>query len=239
MNRKWISQLPISHRGLFNNKTIPENSIKAFQNSIDNRYAIELDVRITKDNKIVVFHDANLKRMCGVSKKVSKCTYEDLRKYKLLDTNEHIPLLNDVLKLTEDKVGLLVEIKCGLGYVKISKHVHQILKKYKGDYAIQSFSPFCVKWFERHAPEITRGQLATKSDIYFPTSKFFEKLRFFNYNKPDFISYGINYLPNKYIDKILKENKSCLLIAWTIKNDEQKQKAQKHCDNYIFDHIRP
>ena len=51
----WITKTPIAHRGL-HNKDIPENSLSAFKNAIEHGYAIEIDLQITKDNKIIVFH---------------------------------------------------------------------------------------------------------------------------------------------------------------------------------------
>ena len=69
-----------AHRGLHDNKTdAPENSAKAMQLAVENGYGIELDVQLTKDEKVVVFHDATLKRMCGVDAKVNSMTYEELK----------------------------------------------------------------------------------------------------------------------------------------------------------------
>lgn len=67
---EFLSHCLIAHRGYYNNKKgIPENSVLVFKKAIDNNYLIELDVRLTKDQKLVVFHDDNLKRVCGVNKK--------------------------------------------------------------------------------------------------------------------------------------------------------------------------
>ena len=60
----------IAHRGAFNNIDIPENSLLAFKKAIDMKWDIELDVQLTKDNVLVVFHDEDLKRMTGISKKI-------------------------------------------------------------------------------------------------------------------------------------------------------------------------
>ena len=50
-----------AHRGLFDNKKIVENTISAFKRALLDNFNIELDIRVTKDNKIVVFHDNNIK----------------------------------------------------------------------------------------------------------------------------------------------------------------------------------
>lgn len=60
----------IAHRGLFDNHSeAPENSLAAFRKAVDQGFGIELDVQLTKDGKLVVFHDFDLKRMCGIHKK--------------------------------------------------------------------------------------------------------------------------------------------------------------------------
>ena len=56
----------IAHRGVHNNVDIPENSILSYKIALDKNYGIEFDVHISKDDKLVVFHDDNLKRMTSI-----------------------------------------------------------------------------------------------------------------------------------------------------------------------------
>ena len=58
----WVIKNPIAHRGLHNFE-LPENSLPAFENSVAHGFAIELDIRLTDDQKIIVFHDEKLSRM--------------------------------------------------------------------------------------------------------------------------------------------------------------------------------
>ena len=68
-NISFLKDKLIAHRGDHDIKNkIPENSIPAFKKAINNNYTIELDVHLTKDNKIVVFHDNTLKRVCNINK---------------------------------------------------------------------------------------------------------------------------------------------------------------------------
>ena len=60
--------------------------------AVDNGYGIELDVQITKDMVPVVFHDNDLKRACGVNKKISEIEYKDLAKYRLFKSKKKYPL---------------------------------------------------------------------------------------------------------------------------------------------------
>ena len=96
----------IAHRGVFDNKSVPENSMLSFKNAIKYNYPIELDVQLTKDNKLVVFHDDNLLRMTGYDKLLQEANYSEISNLKLLNANENIPTFNEVLKLINNRVFL-------------------------------------------------------------------------------------------------------------------------------------
>ena len=111
-NKFRFFDLPViyCHRGFFDNENIPENSLSAFRKSAEKELAVELDVRPTKDGKIVVFHDGNLKRMCGVDKSVSEMTFEELSELRLFGTEEKIPLFTEVMEACAG-VPIYCEIK--------------------------------------------------------------------------------------------------------------------------------
>lgn len=96
-NKFRIFNLPTvyCHRGYFDNEEIPENSLPAFRKSAESGLAVELDVRPTKDGKIVVFHDSNMSRMCGADLRVRDLSFEELSEYRLLGTDERIPLFSE------------------------------------------------------------------------------------------------------------------------------------------------
>ena len=71
-----------AHRGLHGNG-VPENSLTAFKLARENGYGVELDVQMTRDKKLVVFHDGSLKRMCGIDGFLRDYTYEELCKFNL------------------------------------------------------------------------------------------------------------------------------------------------------------
>ena len=81
-----------AHRGWFNNKgDSPENSLLAFKKAVSEGMGIELDVVRSKDGVPVVFHDASLKRMCGVDKNIWECSLDELKTLKLVKSNQTIP----------------------------------------------------------------------------------------------------------------------------------------------------
>ena len=127
----------IAHRGL-HSELVPENSLTAFRLAVEKCLSIELDVRLTKDCRIVVFHDNDLMRMCGIEGKVFDYTYEQLSAFKLKNSDEKIPLLSDVLKTVDGKVPLLIELKGGAPFGELESRVDHMMKKYKGEFAVQS-----------------------------------------------------------------------------------------------------
>lgn len=226
----------IAHRGLHNIENgVIENSIEAFRYAIDKKYIIELDVHILKDDEIIVFHDDNLQRLTGVNKKVLDVSYDEIKELKLKNTNSYIPKLEEVLKLINGKVPILIEIKNFENVGKLEKKLLEILKAYKGMYAVQSFNPFCIYWFKKNAPNVLRGQLSSSMK----NEKFLKKLvlknMFFNFlTKPDFISYSVSDLN---LNKIKKIRKKYILLGWTVRNKSDYEKLKKEYDNLICENF--
>lgn len=109
----------IAHRGASHDA--PENTLAAFklgwQQHAD---AVELDIWLTKDGKLIVSHDADTRRTTGVAKKIPESTLAELR---ALDAGawkdpkwkgEQLPTLDEALALIPDGRRLVIEIKCGV-----------------------------------------------------------------------------------------------------------------------------
>ena len=81
-----------AHRGLHSrDKSVPENSLEAFRLAAEAGYGIELDVQLSKDGQVVVFHDDTLDRVCGVHVRVDELTLSELRELRLCGTDQTIP----------------------------------------------------------------------------------------------------------------------------------------------------
>lgn len=233
---EWLTQSPMAHRGLHKGFNVPENSYKAFKRAIDKKLSIELDVRMTKDKQIVVFHDKNLIRMCAVRKKVPNQNYEAIKDIPLYKTNQKIPLLTDILELIDGKVPLVIEVKNYGTVGEFENVLAQILDNYKGDFAICSFNPNVVHWFKKNRPEIIRGMVfgdLKKFQISFYKTVFLYRL--FKL-RPHFIS-----LDYKLLDTVLPAfcrwcNKP--IVSWTIDSKKKLKKAREIVDNIIFENIK-
>lgn len=150
-----------AHRGYHcASQGIPENSMSAFRAAISQGYGIELDVHLTLDGKLAVFHDDDLLRVCGSKDSIENLTYKELERYRLFDTKEHIPLFTDVLSLVNGQVPLLIEMKIPSSATDICSVLCETLKSYHGPYLVQSFNTMGLRWFRLHAPEVLRGQLS-------------------------------------------------------------------------------
>ena len=234
----------IAHRGLFNNIDVPENSLLAFQKAVESDYGIELDIQLTSDDKLVVFHDTSLKRMTSIDKDLIDCTYNELLNYKLLDTDQTIPLFKDVLNHLNDDTPLIIEIKPDGRYIETTQRVVELMRDYRGLYNIESFNPFVVYYLKKNEPQIVRGQLAynylkdknAKANIFL---KFILTNLLMNFiNRPDYIAYehsNTNNLSFRIVSKIY--NGEC--VAWTIKSQEELEKAKKYYKCFIFDSFIP
>ena len=215
----------IAHRGIFDNRKVPENSIKAFKNALNKGYAIELDIRLTKDNKIVVFHDDVLGRMTKKKGNIKNLTFEELQKIKLINTDYTIPSLDEVLSLVNGKVPLLIELKSSSRSHRLEKELIKKLDEYKGEFAVQSFNPFIISYFRFHKKEYIRGLL-----VSYKKYKSFGTSLSIKLSKPDFLSVSKRMYKNK---KIIKYRKKIPVFAWTIDSKDDVKKYQDCFDNLI------
>ena len=228
-----LLRVPFAHRGVHN--LYPENSIPAFEQALNLRLGIELDIHLSSDGKLVVFHDDNLLRMTGINEYIKLLPYNQIRQYKLNNTQYGIPLLSDVLSLVDGKVPLLIEIKTNNNMKKLIPALKQQLDNYKGDVFIQSFDPFALRRCYKLMPNILRGQLSSffkKDKLKFYKKIPIKMLALNRFAHIDFVSYNVENLPNKYTS-----NLNIPLLAWTIKTEEDYKNGKLNANNLIVDNI--
>ena len=232
-----------AHRGLHDNSTkAPENSMRAFGKAVEEGFGIELDVQLSKDGVPVVFHDDTLIRICGVEGRVCERTFEELQELSLCGTDQKIPRFEDVLKLVDGKVPLIVELKIETGDMSVCSATDKLLSEYKGMYCIESFNPLAVLWYRRNRKNVVRGQLA---DAFHREGGRSGLLYFLLQNlllnwlaKPDFVAYNKKY-PEMLSRRLCRGLYRNTAAAWTVKSIEELEMARKHFDIYIFDSFIP
>ncbi len=232
----------IAHRGLHNiKKGIAENSITAYGEAIKRQLSIEIDIRLSRDGEVVIFHDDDLQRVCGIDKKVIDLNLQELRHCRLQGTHDIIPTFKEFLELVDGQVPLLIEIKTvGPRNRELCEKAWALLKDYKGIYAVQSFYPPIIRWFKLHAPKVCRGQLATnfiKEGANNPLEVIAGILLFNFLSRPDFISYEYKYpcaLPLMVCRAL-----GAVSIAWTFQEQGKVNEVKDKFSAYIFENFLP
>lgn len=242
-----LLKIDYAHRGLHGNG-IPENSLAAYSNAIDNGYGIEIDVQLSSDGEIFVFHDHSAARMCGIEKKLSEMTAEEIKTLRLADTDEHIPTLAEVLTLVDARVPLLIEVKYYAETTKLCTLLAEALDSYDGSFAVQSFDPRVLRYFKKYRPRFARGQLVAKAtkrserkgtDAQNPFVSFLLNHLLLNVlSRPDFISIQKNHTRELGFI-IATEVFKAKAFIWTVKNDKQYEFFKKQGYFSIFENIRP
>lgn len=233
---------------------IPENSMQAFKRAVESGYGIELDVQLTKDHKLVVFHDKTLKRMCGINKKISACTFEELQAYGLAGTEEKIPLFKDVLNLVKGRVPLIVEIKEHGKWKNnahsAAKHLDWYMQKYGSGrdqsdplFCVESFHPGVVAWFRAHRRDFLRGQLSSdymrEKVNNKASSRFIVSNLLLNWaGRPDFIAYNCLYA-DQFTYKLVRRLFKTEHVAWTVRSQEQLDSLRDLYQVFIFEGFLP
>lgn len=233
-----------AHRGL-HDEELAENSLAAFSKAVEEGFGIELDVRLSKDGVLVVFHDDTLTRMCGVDARVDEKTYDELLNYRLLDTDSKIPTFREALSVVDGKVPLLIEIKEDAGNNKVSLALIEELKGYEGPYIIESFNPLSLGVIKKNAPTVMRGflsQLFLKSEnkeYHKPLYFILQNLLINRIASPAFIAYDIKGRRSLSL-RIARWLLGAKTVAWTIRSAEEEAIAKKAgFDTIIFENYIP
>ena len=224
----WLNKLPIAHRGLHSNaNNIYENTKESFLAAVNENYAIECDVVLSKDHEVVVFHDENLKRLCNLDKNVSSLTMNELRNLKIYESSSNIISLDEMLHIVSAHVPIIIEIK-GRFTPFIEERIQEIIRSYKGPIALKTFNLKSVEWLIKFLPYVYKGLVIDSN------TNNFESILDLNI---DFVSCDIEFIESNLVDRLKK--KGLPIITWTVDNEDKKKKANLIADNIIFENIRP
>ncbi len=202
----------VSHRG--NSSEAPENSIPAFEKAIESGVQwIELDVHQTKDGVVVVTHDSNLKRICGVNKNVYDITYEELSQYDSGSwfspeySDIRVATLAEVFELCKGKVRIQIELKPTGHEPNFEQNVIDLIREY-------GFEDSCVlASMDLRALEKCKALAPDLQTLYIMT------IAAGNLSSLDYIdgfSIEETFATSSIIKRIHDDNKNC--YVWTINN---------------------
>jgi glycerophosphoryl diester phosphodiesterase len=204
--------LRVGHRGA--KAYAPENTLKSFRKAIEIGVdAIELDVRKTKDNQLVVIHDADVKRTTDGEGLVSELTLAQIKGLSAGE-GEKIPTLQEALVFLHKKVKVLIELK-ELG---VEEQVLTIVLKdgVQKNVVIISFLEEALKKIREQDKTIETGLIYAKHSNPVKSA----------------LELKANYLVALYrfihTDNVQKAHENGLkIIVWTINSPEEAQTYAK------------
>jgi hypothetical protein len=238
----FAGQTKYAHRGLHGGG-VPENSLASFDLACKAGYGIELDVHVTADGELVVFHDDTLSRMCGVDEKTESKTLAELRSLTLGGTQEHIPSFREVLDLVDGRAPIIVEIKgTSMKNMRVCELTAEMLDTYAGAYCIEAFNPIFVSWWKKNRKHVVRGQLSNrmkKEDSgQSPLVNFLlTNLMLSFLARPDFVAYCAGN--RKELSFRFARLLGAYPVGWTIRTEEDVEVCKKDFKAIIFENVRP
>ena len=244
----WLTATPIAHRGLHDRASgIIENTISAAEAAVARGFAIECDVQLTADGDAVVFHDFTLDRLTAETGTVAERTSAALSETAVAGAaSDRIPTLTAFLDRIAGRVPLVIEIKSRFGGdMRLADRTCEILRGYRGPFCVKSFDPAVVARVRAVAPGIVRGIVA-ESQYDDPSYTHLSgeqrhalaNLLHFEESRPQFLSWNVKHLPAgpPYLARLLGRMP---LMAWTVRNPEDRARAQSFADQMVFEGFLP
>lgn len=197
----------IAHRGYVEKGV--ENSIEALEAAAKAGVDyVEMDVLMTKDNKFIVMHDYDLKRLAGINKKVQDMTYNELVGLPISQSGHtsKIPSFEEYVKRAKElNIKLVVELKPHGG--EPNNYVDIFIEKVKeldieNNYKYMSLDLKVMEELESKAPQLETGYI-----IPFQFGKF-------SNNNVDFFAIEDFSFSNTLVEQAKSQNKS--VYVWTI-----------------------
>lgn len=214
----------ICHRGLHNDK-FPENSMSAFKNAIEHNLPFELDIHLSRDGALIVCHDSNLKRVTGNDGIIEELDLKDIKDNYKLGDGSSIPTLDEVLKLNDERVLIVIELKSyNHNSTLLAKKLKEALKnvKNKKKYALISFFPRCLFPFKNDG---YHRELLVGDDTYylFKLRSFFEG-----------IDVSVNLFSKKKVRNYAKKH---FVNCYTIDSNHKRIIAGSYATTFTFENL--
>lgn len=220
----WPGPIGFAHRGLHRGSEIPENSLIAFAAALEAGAGIECDLRLTADDRVVVFHDADAKRLCGIPMRIGKTRLAALGRLRIGDGP--IPSLECLLRLVDGRVSILLEVKVADDLWRWPRALRQAIAGYDGPFGIMSFDARLVRLAKTNLPHARRGLVIRDSWGAFK--------RFWSMwlAKPQYLAVETAALGKPWVERARRR---LPIYTWTVRTAEQRQKSAVHADAAIWE----
>ncbi|MDE6781846.1 MAG: glycerophosphoryl diester phosphodiesterase membrane domain-containing protein [Ruminococcus sp.] len=216
LNMGIITKVQITaHRGY--STAAPENTLYAFEKAIGTGADyIELDVQLTADDKLVVFHDKTINRTTDGKGELSTYTYEELQQFSAGKwfskdgefDDAKIVLLSDVLEKVGNNILLNIEIKNHGNVRKTAEMTVEVIEQYGIERScyITSFSYSALKTVKKLNPKIKTGLIANVA-----SSTSFSQLKYI-----DAVSLNYIFINSSIVNMAHQNGKR--VFVWTVDN---------------------
>ena len=213
-----------AHRGLHHGSGIPENSLLAFAAALELGAGIECDLRLTADNQILVFHDADAMRMCASPLRIGASSYKELLHLRL--GSDPIPTLESLLALVAGRVPLLLEVKADGDVWRWAPAFKQAAAGYDGPFGVMSFDPRIPRLLKTNLPQVRRG-LVVRDRL--PAWKRHFAMMFAD---SQFLAVDVAALGKPWVERARRHMP---VYSWTVRGPEQRRQAAVHANAAIWE----
>lgn len=216
-----------AHRGLWGGD-VPENSVAAFRAAAAVGVGCELDVRMTRDGELVVFHDATLERMCGSPKSITEMNFVELRGHRLSD-NSRIPTLREALEAMNG-LPTLIEVKIDPPNRRILPIVIEYMNASDAPATLMSFDEPSVWRMTTLMPNRQIGQLIEPLKDLGPEGVAQKAKRARDFD--------CAYIAPHH-SSLAAVRDAGPLVTWTVRTEAELSLARKHGAAPIFEGLNP
>lgn len=242
----WLVARPVAHRAFHDQaEGRVENTISSVVAAIARNFAIEVDLQLTADEQVVVFHDDALDRLAKTTGSIGRLDLSSIRAVRLRGTADGIPTLNELLEEVAGRVPLFLELKSRwTGDRRLERAVAKALTNYSGPIAVMSFDPASVRTMRHLAPHLPRGLVADRFDPnewgVIPGHYRFalRHLLTASYALPQFIAYDIAALPAT-APLLIRHLFGLPLLTWTVRTSAERITAKRWANQMIFEGFDP
>ena len=213
-----------AHRGLHYGAQFPENSLIAFAAALELGAGIECDLRLTADNQIVVFHDADAWRLCASRLRIGASTFAELGRLRLGD--HPIPTLASLFALVGGRVPLLLEVKVDNDIWRWVPALRAALAGYEGRLGVMSFDARLPRLLKTNLPAVRRGLVVR--DRTSPLKRWLPMWL----ASPDFLAVERTALGRRWVAEARERTP---VYSWTIRTAAEREQARVHADAFIWE----
>jgi glycerophosphoryl diester phosphodiesterase len=213
-----------AHRGLHYGAQFPENSLIAFAAALELGCGIECDLRLTADNQILVFHDADAWRLCASPLRIGRSTHAELGRLRLGDGP--IPTLASLFALVAGRVPLLLEAKVDGDIWRWVPALRAALAGYPGRLGIMSFDARLPRLLKTNLPSVRRGLVVRDR-----TSPLKRSVSMW-LASPDFLAVDRASLGRRWV---ARARERMPVYSWTIRTAAEREQAGVHADALIWE----